>query len=149
MNEIKPSLIEKLAQHPNVLNNIPRREMIRLAVEKKEALVSESGALATWTAPESTGRSPKDTVIVKRAISETNVDWTSPNNLPVDEETFDMVFEDALTVLGNANDLYETDRVIGADSRYALPVKVVSDRAAHSLFIDNMFRPVPDDLDKP
>ncbi len=147
MNELKPLLIQKLALHPNVLNNIPRRDMIRRAVENKEALISESGALATWTPPESTGRSPKDTLIVKRSLSEENVDWTSPNNLPTDEETFDMFFEDALEVIEKTGTLYETDRVIGADSRYALPVKVVTDMAAHTLFADNMFRPVPDDLE--
>ena len=148
MNELKPLLIQKLAHHQNVLKNIPRREMIRRAVEDKEALVTEGGALATWTPPESTGRSPKDTLIVKRSISEDTIDWTSPNNLPVDEETFEMVFADAMEVLGNAGTLYETDRVIGADSHYALPVKVVSDKAAHTLFIDNMFRPVPPDLER-
>jgi len=36
--------------------------------------------------------------------------------------------------------------VIGADSKYALPVKVVTYRALHTLFIDNMFRPVPADI---
>jgi len=148
MNELKPLLIQKLAHHQNVLKNIPRREMIRRAVEDKEALVTEGGALATWTPPESTGRSPKDTLIVKRSISEDTIDWTSPNNLPVDEETFEMVFADAMEVLGNAGTLYETDRVIGADSHYALPVKVVSDKAAHTLFIDNMFRPAPPDLER-
>ena len=148
MNDLKSKLLENLAQRSNVLKNIPRTEMIRWAVADKEVLVTESGALATWTPPESTGRSPKDTVIVKRDISKDTVDWTSPNNLPVDEETFDMVFEDALEVLGDAIKLYETDRVIGADSRYALPVKVVTDKAGHTLFIDNMFRPVPEDIEK-
>jgi phosphoenolpyruvate carboxykinase (ATP) len=44
--------------------------------------------------------------------------------------------------------IYELDRVIGADSSYALPVKVVSDKALHSVFVDNMFRPVPADIQK-
>ncbi len=147
MTDLKPTLYEKLGQHPNVLRNITRKEMIRLSVENKEAIVTDNGALATWTPPESTGRSPKDTVIVKRELSAHHIDWTSPNNLPTDEETFDMVFEDALKMLANAGQLFETDRVIGADSRYALPVKVITDKAAHTLFADNMFRPVPGDLD--
>ena len=148
MTDLKPSLVEKLSRHSNVKKNIPREEMIRLAVEKKEVLVTESGALATWTPPESTGRSPKDTVIVKRDLSAHHIDWSSPNNLPTDEETFEMVFEDALEFLANSVELYETDRVIGADSRYALPVKVVTDQAAHTLFADNMFRPIPGDIEK-
>ncbi len=148
MTDLKPSLVEKLSQHLNVKKNIPREEMIRLAVENKEVLVTENGALATWTPPESTGRSPKDTLIVKRDLSAHHIDWSSPNNLPTDEETFEMVFEDALEFLANSAQLYETDRVIGADSRYALPVKVVTDQAAHTLFADNMFRPIPGDIEK-
>lgn len=148
MNELKNSLTEMLKQHPSVRLNISREDMIRTAVEDKEVLVAENGALATWTPPDSTGRSPKDTVIVKRSNSEASIDWTSPNNLPLDEQTFDMVFNDALEVLGSVSRIYQTDRVIGADSHYALPVRVITDRAAHTLFIDNMFRPVPADIER-
>lgn len=137
---------ELLKKHPKVFSNITRTEMIRDAVARREAMVTESGALATWTAPESTGRSPKDTYMVRRASSENNIDWTAPNNLPIDEETFDQIFADAVEQLKGTSQLYETDRVIGADSKYALPVKVVTYRALHTLFIDNMFRPVPEDI---
>ncbi len=44
--------------------------MIEEAVKNREAIVSANGALATWTPPESTGRSPKDTYIVRRPESE-------------------------------------------------------------------------------
>lgn len=146
--DLRDRLLQTVDAHSNVLKNIPRQEMIRAAVADREVIVSESGALATWTKPESTGRSPKDTVLVKRASSEGNVDWNSPNNIPIEEETFDMIFEDALAIIGKLDKVYETDRVIGADSNYALPVKVVTNRAAHTVFIDNMFRPVPSDIGK-
>ncbi len=146
MKDPKSMVIEVLQKHPKVLSNIARIEMIRAAVEQREAMVAESGALATWTAPESTGRSPKDTYMVKRASSESNIDWTAPNNIPIDEDTFDQIFADAVDHLKAVDQLYETDRVIGAESKYALPVKVVTYRALHTLFIDNMFRPVPADI---
>jgi len=119
--------------------------MIRLVVDNKEALVSPGGALATWTPPESTGRSPADTVIVKRPESEETVDWDSPNNLPITAETFDRLFEDAEKTLAAKKALYVTDRVVGADSRYCLPVQTVATYALTALFTDNMFRPVPED----
>ena len=143
MNEKIKNLVRR---HPKALVNIPRRELIRESVSNREAMVSESGALATWTPPESTGRSPKDTVVVKRAQSQDKIDWSSPNNIPITEETFDMLFEDALAILSKKEKIYETDRVIGADSSYALPVKMVTDKAVHALFTDNMFRPVPGDI---
>ncbi len=147
-NTLKQKLADAIASNGNVLSNISRREMIKMAVDNREAIISESGALATWTPPESTGRSPKDTVIVKRASSEKTIDWTSPNNIPIDEETFDMIFEEALEILSKKDQVHVTDRVIGADSKYALPVKTVTDKALHSLFTDNMFRAVPDDIEK-
>jgi phosphoenolpyruvate carboxykinase (ATP) len=127
----------------------PRREdMIRAAVDGREAMVSAGGALATWTPPESTGRSPADTVIVRRSASEATIDWDSPNNLPIDEATFDDVVEDAFRTLGAKERLYEIDRVVGADTSYALPVKLVTDRALAALFADNMFRPIPDRVEE-
>ncbi|MEA1878264.1 MAG: phosphoenolpyruvate carboxykinase (ATP) [Bacteroidota bacterium] len=146
--DLKERLARAVSVHQNVLNNIPRVEMIKAAVKNGEAIVSECGALATWTRTESTGRSPKDTVLVKRASSEGNVDWNSPNNIPIDEETFDMLFADALSFIGDLDKVYETDRVVGADSSYALPVKVITDGALPTLFSDNMFRPVPEDINK-
>ncbi len=147
-SKLKDQLNKVVKEHSNVFSNIPRKELIQASVDNKEAIVAESGALATWTPPESTGRSPKDTVVVKRGSSEKTIDWTSPNNVPIDEETFNMIFEDALNILKDKEKVYETDRVIGADSSYALPVKVVTDKALHSLFVDNMFRPIPGDIKK-
>lgn len=118
------------------------------SVENKEAFPSKNGALATWVPPESTGRSPKDTVVVKRESSEKNIDWNSPNNIAITEETFDMLFEDGLNLMKEHDKCYVTDRVVGADSSYTLPVKVVVSRALHSLFIDNMFRAIPKDIEK-
>ncbi len=130
---------------PSVRNNITREDMIKSSVERREVLILKCGALSTWTRPESTGRSPKDTVIVKRGSSEGTIDWTSPNNLPVDEETFNMVWKDIIHVFDEADELFVTDRLIGADPRYALPVRVVADKALTALFTDNMFRPWSDE----
>ena len=142
----KKILPEALQNHRRVLTNLSRRDIIDKVIKNREALVSAGGALATWTPPESTGRSPKDTVIVKRPESEDHIDWTSPNNIPITGETFDMIFNEALEKLAGVEEVYETDRVIGADATYALPVKLVTNHALTSLFADNMFRPVPEDI---
>lgn len=141
-------LLDELKKLPNVHVDMRRSDMISQAVNNHECIVCESGALATWSRPESTGRSPKDTVIVKRACSEKNIDWTSPNNLPIDEKVFDMVYEDALKFLKTKKNVYVTHRVIGADPDYALPVTTVTSTAIHSVFADNMFRPVPKNIKK-
>ena len=139
--------LSMLLGRPAVVKNPGREQMIRDAVEGREAMVTCGGALATWTSPESSGRSPKDTLTVKRPQSADTIDWDSPNNIPVDEGTFDRVLEDAFAALNEKARVYELDRVIGADASYALPVKLVTDRALTALFGDNMFRPVPNDID--
>ncbi|MEA2104097.1 MAG: phosphoenolpyruvate carboxykinase (ATP) [Candidatus Cloacimonadota bacterium] len=146
--DINQDLKKILGNHQNILNNIPRKEMIKRAVENREAIISANGCLDTWTPPESTGRSPKDTLIVSHPGSEKNIDWNSPNNIPLAPDTFDMIYEDALKTISEKEKIYITDRVIGADSSYALPTKTISDQALSVLFTDNMFRPVPEDIEK-
>ncbi len=140
-------LTEMLKRHQSVESNTERESLIKQALERREAITMKGGALATWTRPESTGRSPKDTYIVKHNATADTIDWTSPNNIPLDPQTFDMVFEDVLAIL-NKDKVYVADRVIGADSRYALPVKTVTNTALSQVFADNMFRKTPEDIDK-
>ncbi len=144
----KEGLEEVRENTANLQADLSRSTLIELAVDRGEALVSESGALATWTPPESTGRSPKDTVIVRREENEEDIDWNSPNNIPLDPETFRLVYEDAQKILSEKDELFETNRVIGADSSYALPTRTITDHALTSLFTLNMFRPEPADLER-
>jgi len=141
------SQLRDLLAGPQIDKNPSRRDLIRAALAHREAMAAACGALATWTPTESTGRSPKDTLTVRRPESEATIDWDSPNNLPIDEATFDMVLEDALAALRAKERVYELDRVIGADVSYALPVKLVTTHALTGLFGDNMFRPVPADIE--
>ena len=152
MNVIEISMIEdlkkSLKKHSNLRENVSREELISQAVENKEAIVTNNGTLATWTPAHSTGRSPKDTYIVKNPESELHIDWSSANNIGMDPQTFAFIFEDALKVIEEKKTLFTTDRVIGADSNFALPVKTICDKALSQVFIDNMFRPIPEDLNK-
>ena len=144
----KKAIDTLITSHAGVSINPGRRDLIKEVVDRKEAFISKYGALATWTPVESTGRSPKDTLTVRRPSSEGNIDWDSPNNIPIDEETFDMLYEDGLRVLASKPRLYVTERVLGADASYSLMVRTVTDKALTALFTDNMFRPVPSDIGK-
>ena len=140
--------VESLLNRPTVFQNPTRRFMIAESVRRREAIILTTGALATWTPPESTGRSPLDTLTVRRKESEKNIDWDSPNNIPIDKETFDMVFADAIATLKGKDQIYVTDRVLGADPAYALPVRTITASSLTALFTDNMFRPVPDGIEE-
>lgn len=106
-------------------------------------MVSTSGALATWTPRKSTGRRPQDTYIVDRPEIHAEVDWKSPYYLSMAPDTFGMLLEDALAAIARAPRVYLTERALGADPRFALVVRTVTNRALSALFTDNMFRPVP------
>ena len=138
--------IDLLLSRHTVFTNPTRKFMIEETLRRREAIPLVTGALATWTRPESTGRSPRDTLTVRRAESEDNIDWDSPNNIPIDEETFDMVVADAIATLDHADRVYVTDRSLGADPAYALPVRTITSSPLTALFTDNMFRPVPADI---
>lgn len=146
MENFTENLNRLLDSHPDVRRNPARTELIQEAVVRREAIVLKTGTLATWTPPDSTGRSPQDTVTVLRPESEGNIDWTSPNNLPITAETFRMICEDVLARLQGKPRIYELERRVGWDLSYALPLRFVSDRALHSLFVDNMFCPVSTEI---
>ncbi|MEA1872998.1 MAG: phosphoenolpyruvate carboxykinase (ATP) [Bacteroidota bacterium] len=148
MIDLNKTLADTLSAHKHIIDNVTREAFIEEAVQKKECMVAKNGALATWTPEESTGRSPKDTLIVKRPESQIHIDWNSPNNLPMTEKLFNSIYEDAMKFLGDTDKLYITDRVIGADSLYALPVKTITNKALTSVFTYNMFRPIPENIDK-
>ncbi|MDD2717515.1 MAG: phosphoenolpyruvate carboxykinase (ATP) [Candidatus Wallbacteria bacterium] len=136
--------LKRMLNGANLNRNPDRKQMIREAVLNLEAVKSANGALATWTPPESTGRSPKDTYIVKRPSYEHEIDWTSANNIPLSPDAFAQLFDDAVRTLSGKEKLYLTERSLGADSSYSLPVVTISSLALTSLFTDNMFRPAQD-----
>ncbi len=141
------SKLEKLIDgHHNILEDIPRAEMIQCSIDNGEAVISANGSCTTWTPIESTGRSPKDTMIVRCPESEANIDWNSPNNIPLDPETFDMILEDTLKTISQKEKIFITNRVLSAETSYALPVRTICDQSLTALFTDNMFRPVPGDI---
>ena len=146
MNPYREKLDVVLKDVNKALWNPSRRHMISDAVEQKRCVVLPTGTLATWTPPHSTGRSPKDTYMVKNEESAHTIDWTSANCIPMEPDTFEMIFQDAVETFRTKSTIYALDRVVGADSSYALPVLTVTYNPLSALFIDNMFRAVPKDL---
>lgn len=137
--------VEHLIQsHPTLITHPSRAEMIAAAVRRRECIVTQTGALALWNPKNATGRIPKDTYTVKHEGSAIPVEWKAPNNIPMTPQVFDQLLADALDVLGKKAELFLTDRMVGADPHYALPVRTIADSAITALFTDNMFRPLED-----
>ncbi len=141
------ALEEVLAQKEKVHLNPTREDVIRWSVERGSAVKTKYGCLATWNPGASTGRSPADTFIVDTPDVHDTIDWKSKSNNPISEDTFYKLYDKALEILKGKEEIFITDRSIGADTHYALPVRTVTSRPLVSLFTYNMFRDMPEDIE--
>jgi len=107
--------------------------------------ISSTGALVALSG-EKTGRSPSDKRIVRQAETEGDV-WWGPVNIGVDEHTFAINRERALDYLNTRERLYVMDGFAGWDEKYRIKVRIVTTRAYHALFMNNMLiRPTAEEL---
>ena len=83
-----------------------------------------------------TGRSPNDKFFVREPGSETHIDWTV--NKDIDAAAFDALLARTGAYL-NGKDVFALDCYVGADPRYRLPVRIVTEYAWQSLFARDLF----------
>jgi phosphoenolpyruvate carboxykinase (ATP) len=124
--------------------NLKPAQLVEIAIQTGEGSLAHNGALVVRTG-QFTGRSPKDKYIVRDAGTEKNVNW-GPVNQPMSPEAFERLYA-RLTAFLEGKDLYIQSCFGGADAAYTLPIRVVTQRAWHSLFAQQLFiRPSPDQL---
>ncbi|MEM7589033.1 MAG: phosphoenolpyruvate carboxykinase (ATP) [Myxococcota bacterium] len=143
------SLEEIGLQHAQTLNvskpiNLPASALIQQAVSRQEGTLSQTGSLVVRTGKH-TGRSPKDKWIVCDENTQNSI-WWSPSgqggNQPYPPQTFDILYKEVSVFLDKAN-AYVQDCTVGRPQEgLGLRVRVITQRAWHSLFARNMFHPV-------
>ncbi|MCH7975818.1 MAG: phosphoenolpyruvate carboxykinase (ATP), partial [Bacteroidetes bacterium] len=127
----------------NVYYNLSPAELYELAIQRQEGRLTKYGVLATRTDPH-TGRSPNDRFVVKEASSEEQVGWGATNK-PVSPELFDRLLT-GMGTYAQGRDVFVRDCYAGADPRYRIKVRVITEKAWHSIFAYNMFlRPAEGD----
>ena len=134
---------------PTVHYNMAPPELVRLALCGDETRLTADGALVARTGHH-TGRSAKDKFVVRDLSTERTVWWDG--NAPVDRAKFEVMSADFVNhanILGaRGTDLYVQDLVGGADDEHAIRVRVITEKAWHSMFIRNMLlRPSHDELE--
>ena len=127
----------------HVFYNLHETELSNMAVSRGEARLSAHGALVAMTG-QHTGRSAKDKFIVEDSKTRDTVWWD--NNRRLAPAQFDLLLEDMQAHAMGMN-LFVQDLVGGADAANALPTRVITELAWHSLFIRNLLiRPERDSL---
>ena len=116
------------------------------AVRRREASISIAGPLVCRTG-QHTGRSPNDKFIVREPSSADKV-WWSKVNRPIEAAHFDALHQHMLNYC-EGRELFVQDCYAGADTRYRLPVRIITEQAWHSLFARHMFIVPPDAVGGP
>lgn len=129
--------IEALIGQANPLYwNLSAPVLIEHALRRGEAILASNGALVVRTG-QYTGRSPRDKFVVARPECEALIDWGSVNQR-MEPEVFERLFARVTAYLAN-RPLYVQDCFAGADPRYRLSVRVITEYAWHNLFAKQLF----------
>ncbi len=116
--------------------NLPPARLVEMALARGEAVLAAEGPLVADTRPH-TGRSPNDKFMVKDPSIDGEV-WWGEVNRPFERERFDALLARAKEHL-RGRDVFVFDGYAGADPRYRLNVRVITEDAWHNLFARNMF----------
>ncbi len=130
------NVIEGVEQPGQVWRNLSTPAIYEHAVRRHEGMISHLGPLVVRTG-QYTGRSPNDKWVVDEPGSRDEV-WWGDVNQAMTEETYERLRARLMAYL-QQSDLFVQDCYSGADVRHRLKVRVVTERAWHSLFIRNMF----------
>jgi phosphoenolpyruvate carboxykinase (ATP) len=110
--------------------------LVEHTLARGEGFLAHKGPLVVDTTPY-TGRSPRDKFVVREPEVEGEI-WWGEVNQPFPPEAFQALYERVAAYL-SGRDLYVQDLYAGADPRYRLPVRVVTESPWHALFARNMF----------
>ncbi len=111
-------------------------ELVSDAICHQEGQLSEQGALNADTG-RFTGRSPKDRYIVKDPLTAETVSWGAINQ-PFQADHFNTLYALVSQHLSH-REIYVRDAIAGADSRYALTLRVITENAYQNIFAHNLF----------
>jgi phosphoenolpyruvate carboxykinase (ATP) len=116
--------------------NLPAARLVEMAVLRGEAILAAEGPLVCETGAH-TGRSPNDKFLVKDPSIDGEI-WWGEVNRPFERESFEALLARAGDYL-KGKDVFVFDGYAGADPRYRLNVRIITEDAWHSLFARNMF----------
>ena len=134
-DEVPPSPLDF---HPasRRFDNLSVSVLIEEAIRRGEGELSDNGALVARTG-KYTGRSPGDKFIIDDPLTHEEIDWGKTNQ-PFSPDKFDALLGRVQAYL-QGRDLFVFDGYAGANPKYRLPIRVVTEMAWHNLFAHQLF----------
>jgi phosphoenolpyruvate carboxykinase (ATP) len=114
--------------------NLSAPQLYEASVARGEGHVAKNGPLVVLTG-QHTGRSASDKFIVRDAASESQVWWD--NNKAMTPAAFDALYHSMMSY-AQGHELFVQDLFGGADPTHRVGVRVVTEYAWHSLFIQHL-----------
>lgn len=124
--------------------NLSTPALYEEAIKRNEGIIAHLGPLVVRTG-QFTGRSPNDKFVVKEPTSDDFI-WWGKVNRPFKPERFDELHRRMASYL-QGKDVFIQDCWAGADPKFRMPVRIITQYAWHSLFVRNMFiQATPEEL---
>ncbi len=120
----------------NVFWNLTTPKLYEQAILRQEGGLAHRGPLVVRTGHH-TGRSPNDRFLVEEPSSRDKI-WWGPVNRPISSEHYEGLRRRLLAYL-QGRTLFVRDCFVGADPRYQMPIRVISETAWHNLFAHTLF----------
>jgi len=116
--------------------NLATPALYEQVLQRQEGVLAHLGPLVTRTGYY-TGRSPEDKFLVEEPSSVDMVNWGKVNR-PFSRDRYETLRKRLMAYL-QGRELFVQDCYVGADPEYRLPIRVITEKAWHSLFARNMF----------
>ncbi len=124
----------------SIYRNLSTPALYEAAIKRSEGEICHLGPFVVNTG-QHTGRSPNDKFTVKEPSTEKNV-WWGKVNVAFEEKNFEKLLEKVVTHVED-KDVFVHDCYAGADDKYRLSVRVITEYAWHNIFAKNMFIQAP------
>ena len=125
-----------LAHLERVFWNLPESSLYEEAVFRNEGHIVNNGPFLAMTGRH-TARAAADKFVVKEHSTEKNI-WWGEYNRPFSSEKFNSLMS-RIQAYCQDEELFVQDCYAGADPEYKMPVRIITEKAWHSLFARNMF----------
>jgi len=116
---------------------LPADELVKQALERKQGVLNDTGALVISTG-EFTGRSPSDKFVVRDKTTENTVDWNKFNQ-GISPHCFLTLRDDLIAYLNERSEIWVRDAYACANPEFRLNIRVINENPWSNHFADNMF----------